>query len=301
MSTRISKAVAGLAAAITLLPAMASAQKADERQTPLQMLQSAPESQWITIDPENILVMDLPSGPLLIEMRPDLAPQHVERMRTLTRQGFYDGVTFHRVIDGFMAQGGDPTATGTGGSDLPNLAGEFAQEAANVVAKAIVGRDDRAAQLGFVGTVPVGTQAPTLAQFLTRDVYALWGLHCQGVMSMARAGDPNSANSQFFIMYGDKRDSLDQGYTVWGKVVDGYINAKRISRGEPPVRPTPIVRMRMMSDLPADEQTKVEYLDPSSEIFTKYLKATYRMGADGYIPDICSIDVPVRINGELSE
>ncbi|MEM9233250.1 MAG: peptidylprolyl isomerase, partial [Pseudomonadota bacterium] len=224
-----------------------------------------------------------------------------ERIKTLAREGFYDGIIFHRVIEGFVAQGGDPTGTGTGASDYPDLAPEFAQDGQLVANKAIIGRDDRAAQVGFVGTVPVGTQPPTLPQFLTRDVYALWGMHCQGVMSMARAQAPDSANSQFFLMFGDNRDSLDQGYTVWGKAIDGYVNARRINRGEPPVRPTPIVRMRVMADIPASEQESYEYLDPSSETFTDYLKASYRMTEDGYVDDICGIDVPVRINGELPE
>ncbi|WP_370338950.1 peptidylprolyl isomerase [Parvularcula marina] len=301
MSRNKLMAMAGAAALMAFLPAVSVAQSNTPQQSLREMVEQAPASDWITINPDNLVVMDLPSGPMIIAMQPELAPNHIERVRTLTSQGFYNGTIFHRVIDGFMAQGGDPTGTGTGGSELPDIAGEFAQDAAHVSNVAIIGRDDRAAQIGFVGVVPVGTQPPTLPKFLNNDVYALWGLHCQGVMSMARAQSPNSANSQFFIMYGDRRGSLDQGYTVWGKVVSGFQHAKRISRGEPPVRPTPIVRMRMMRQLPAAEQQTVEYLNPASDTFEKYLTTSLRVTSNGYVREACGIDVPIRINGELTE
>ena len=124
-------------------------------------------------DPENMLVMELKDGKVMIELLPDLAPKHVERIKELTREGFYDGVVFHRVIDGFMAQTGDPTGTGRGGSDKPDLPAEFSAEP-------------------FV----------------------------RGTIGMARTSDPNSANSQWFICFGDAR-FLDGQYTVWGRVVEG--------------------------------------------------------------------------------
>lgn len=294
MSSLLKMAMASLLVSISA--AAAQQTSAD----PVSIVENAPENEWVRIAPENLMVMDLPAGPMIIELRPDLAPAHIERVTRLTRERFYDGTIFHRVIEGFVAQGGDPQGNGQGGSSYPDLPGEFAQDGQDMTEAVIIGRDDRAAQVGFLGTVPVGTQAPTLSSFLTRDVYALWGLHCQGVMSMARASSPNSANSQFFVMFGDARDSLDQGYTVWGNAVSGFTNAKRISRGEPPVRPTPIVRMRMMMDIPANERKTVEYLDPSSETFKNYLIARRLMTPDGYVENICGIDVPVRIDGELT-
>ncbi len=119
------------------------------------------------------VVMQLKTGPVVIELRPDLAPGHVARVKELTKSGFYDGVAFHRVIPGFMAQTGDPTGTGSGGSELPDLKAEFSQEK-----------------------------------------------HVRGTCSMARAQSPNSANSQFFICFGDAR-FLDKQYTVWGQVIEG--------------------------------------------------------------------------------
>src|SRR5580692_6044588 len=127
-------------------------------------------------DPENTLILTLETGPVTIELLPDLAPAHVARIKELAREGFYDGVVFHRVIPGFMAQGGDPTGTGGGGSNKPNLPAEFSREP-----------------------------------------------HVRGVCSMARTSNPNSANSQFFIVF-DDATFLDKQYTAWGKVISGMEN-----------------------------------------------------------------------------
>jgi peptidylprolyl isomerase len=156
-------------------------------------------------DPENTLIMELEDGTVTIRLRPDLAPNHVERLKTLTRQGFYDGVVFHRVIDGFMAQTGDPTGTGAGGSNLPDLEAEFSD-------------------------VP-----------FTR-----------GIVGMARTPDPNSANSQFFITYGDA-SFLNGQYTVVGEVVDGMDAVDAIKKGSEAQNgqvedPDRIVSMKVAAD-----------------------------------------------------
>jgi cyclophilin family peptidyl-prolyl cis-trans isomerase len=153
-----------------------------------------------TLDPENTLYLDLPYGRVVIKLRPDLAPNHVARVKELAREGFYDGIIFHRVIDGFMAQTGDPTGTGTGGSDKPDLKAEF-------------------------------TDTPFV----------------RGVVGAARTADPDSANSQFFIMF-DESPSLNGQYTVWGEVVEGMEFVDRIKRGEPPADPDKIVRMQVAAD-----------------------------------------------------
>ncbi|MET0430087.1 MAG: peptidylprolyl isomerase [Microvirga sp.] len=151
-------------------------------------------------DPENTLILETTKGPVVITLRPDLAPGHVERIKTLARQGFYDGIAFHRVIEGFMAQTGCPNGTGTGGSDLPDLKAEFNPEP-----------------------------------------------HVRGVCSMARTNAPNSANSQFFIVFDDAR-FLDKQYTVWGKVTEGMENVDKIKRGEPVRDPDRIVSMKVAAD-----------------------------------------------------
>ena len=151
-------------------------------------------------DPENTLVMDTSKGRVVIEMRPDLAPAHVARIKELAWESFYDGIVFHRVIDGFMAQTGDPTGTGTGGSGR-NLDAEFSRES-----------------------------------------------HVRGTCSMARAMNPNSADSQFFICF-DKAPWLDGQYTVWGQVIEGMENVDKIERGEPVPNPDRIETLRVAVDL----------------------------------------------------
>jgi peptidylprolyl isomerase len=155
-------------------------------------------------DPENTLYLDLKDGRVVIEMRPDLAPQHVARIKELTRQGFYDGIVFHRVIEGFMAQTGDPTGTGTGGSGA-NLPAEFSREP-------------------FV----------------------------RGTLGMARAQSPDSADSQFFIMFAPG-PFLDGKYTVWGQVVEGMEHVDTIKLGDQArngqvTDPDSIVRMQVAAD-----------------------------------------------------
>ncbi len=152
-------------------------------------------------DPENTLIIETTKGTVVIEMRPDLAPGHVERIKTLAREGFYDGIVFHRVIEGFMAQTGCPHGSGTGGSKLPNLAAEFNAEP-----------------------------------------------HVRGVCSMARSSSPNSANSQFFIVF-DDATFLDRQYTAWGKVIEGMENVDKIKRGEPVQDPDKMISMKVAADV----------------------------------------------------
>ena len=152
-------------------------------------------------DPDNVLLLDLSNGGrVAIRLMPQWAPHHVERIKALTRQGFYNGVIFHRVIDGFMAQTGDPTGTGQGGSPLPDLKAEF-------------------------NGVP----------------------HVRGSVSMARTDMPDSANSQFFIVF-YPHFALDRHYTNFGRVIAGMENVDAIARGEPPANPTKIVQASIETD-----------------------------------------------------
>jgi peptidylprolyl isomerase len=153
-------------------------------------------------DRENLLYVDLDYGRVVIQLRPDIAPRHVERVKQLARAKFYDGQVFHRVIDGFMAQTGDPTGTGAGGSDMANLRAEFSR-------------------------VPFD----------------------RGTIGAARTGDPNSANSQFFIVF-RRYPSLDGQYTVWGQVISGMEFVDRIRRGEPPRNPDRMRRVQVAADVP---------------------------------------------------
>ncbi len=267
--------------------------------SPQQIIDATADNVWRPLDPENTLYMDLPAGLVVIEMRPDFAPQHVARIKELTREGFYNGLNFHRVIEGFMAQGGDPKGDGTGGSDKPNVPAEFTRDSSATNEFTEIGRDRIAPRVGFVDGMPAAAQPEALRAFRADGRVALWPLHCPGVMSMARAADPNSANSQFFLMIGDARLDLDRVYTGWGWIVDGYEATRRIDRGEPPKRPTPIVRVRVAADIPEAERKSIQVMRTDSETFMRYLKAAGEVSDDGYVKDICDIKVPTLVDGEV--
>ena len=279
--------------------APAVAQDGPDTATPGQIVENAPADVWRSLDPENTIYMDLPAGTVIIELRPDLASAHADRIRELTREGFYNGLNFHRVIEGFMAQGGDPSGDGTGGSDKPDLPGEFTKDTREVDNFTVIGRDRIAPRVGFIDGMPAAAQPESLRSFTSASRVDLWPLHCPGVMSMARATDPNSANSQFFLMIGDSRNNLDKRYTAWGWIVDGYEASRRIVRGEPPSRPTPIMRMRVAADIPPAERRDIEIMRTDSETFMRYLKRRGDVDDTGFVKDICDIKVPTRVNGKI--
>ena len=172
----------------------------------LALVMAQPADDWRQPDPQNLLYVELPTGRVVIETRPDLAPGHVARIKELVKQGYYDGVVFHRVIEGFMAQTGDPLGNGTGGSGK-KLKAEFSKEP-----------------------------------------------HVRGTVSMARAQDPNSGDSQFFICFADAK-FLDNQYTVWGRVIEGMDNIDKVKKGDKnrngsiSGEPDKIVKMQLASDV----------------------------------------------------
>jgi peptidylprolyl isomerase len=184
--------------------AQSSAQSTSQGTAKNNQNSNSPNSTKPNANLENLLYIDLTYGKVIIEMMPNIAPKHVERIKVLARQKFYDGIVFHRVIDGFMAQTGDPTGTGMGGSKLPDIKAEFSDEP-----------------------------------------------HIRGAVSMARASDPNSANSQFFIVTHDSR-FLDGQYTVWGRVISGMEFVDKIKKGASRdgkvVGPDGMVKVRVASD-----------------------------------------------------
>ncbi|MBB5519448.1 peptidylprolyl isomerase [Amphiplicatus metriothermophilus] len=292
-------ALAGAAAAF-LVVGTAFAQKKDDAapMRPADIVANAPAEAWRPLDLENTILLDLPAGEVVIEMRPDFAPAHVAQIRQLVRQGFYDGLKFHRVIEGFVAQGGDPKGDGTGGSSLPDIKGEFIHHTEEFPNFTEIGRDRIAARVGFVDGMPAAAQPEALRSFRADRAVQLWGLHCPGVMSMARATDPNSANSQFFIVIGDSRLNLDKRYTTWGWIVHGFDATRRIARGEPPERPTPIVRMRIAADVPENERPNIQVMRTDSEAFKQYIEAA-GLVRDGFVRNMCNIKPPRRVNGEI--
>lgn len=173
-------------------------------------------------DPENTLYLELKDGRVVIELRPDLAPNHVARIKQLAREKFYDGIVFHRVIDGFMAQTGDPTGTGMGGSKLPDLKAEFSS-----------------------------------------------AKHVRGTLSMARAGSPDSANSQFFICF-KPASFLDGQYTVFGQVVEGMELVDKIKKGDAAdngsvTNPDKIISLKVAADVDGKQAAPAAAATPASK------------------------------------
>jgi len=284
----------GLAAAsVMMLAGSAWAQEA----APIAPAPAVVASEWRTIAPENLLVIDTNKGRILIELAPELAPGHVERIRLLAGRSFYDNQVWHRVIDQFMAQTGDPLGTGEGQSPYPDLKAEFtfrrdAQTPFTAVAA------PAGAVLGFLHSVPVQTQPDAyMATTADHKVHA-WGLYCPGVAGMARDDAPDSANSQFFLMR-QPYPSLDKRYTIWGRVVSGLDVVRSLKASANPdgivTGPDQMKRVRVASDLSEAERPTVRVLDTASPQFRALAEAARQArGADF---SVCDIDLPVQVAG----
>lgn len=261
---------------------------------------SVSDADWRDIDPENALQITTKYGTFVVEMAPEFAPLHVEQIKTLARQKFYDDITFHRVIDGFMNQTGDPRGDGTGSSALPDIKAEFTFRRAPDMAVALVGQElSKSGEVGtgFYKSFPVATK-PASQAILTKDGKVdAWGLHCAGTTSMARGGhDVNSANSQFFLMRSEY-PSLNQQYTIWGMTVwgnEGLTKIKVGTKGEVEgFVPDKMNTVRVAADLPESERIPVQVMKTGSRSFDNYLK-TLKL-ENGTYPKACDIKVPTRL------
>lgn len=249
-------------------------------------------SDWRTPDPNNVIVVETNKGRIIAELYPQAAPNHVERVRGLVKSGFYDGLTFFRVIGDFMAQTGDPQNTGMGGSDQPNLTAEFTfRRGADLPLGASfkVGSNEQ----GWVGALPVTSQNSALAVMTADRKVATWGNFCPGVLGMARAGDPDSANSQFFFMR-QANASLDKTYTAFGRVLQGLDVVRAIKTGEPVPDPQDkMLSVKLLADLPADKRPTVRVMDTGSAAFKAL--ATKRQAELGASFTNCDLDVPAQV------
>jgi len=241
-------------------------------------------------DPENTLVIDTTKGQIVVELYPSLAPLSAERLKTLTRQHFYDGLTFHRVIEDFMDQTGDPKGDGTGGSSLPDVKAEFTIRRDASFPLAIAARPS-GSLIGFVGAMPVETQVNELFPMSKDGKVDLWPQFCQGVVGMAHSYDPDTNNSQFFLMRG-ANSSLDKGYTAVGVVIWGQSVVRKIKIGEPPVDPDKMLKVQVLADMPEATRPKLEIMDTSAPQFQAVLDQTRQdKGADF---SACDVTIPVR-------
>lgn len=249
-------------------------------------------SDWRTPDPQDVLVIDTNKGRILVELIPMAAPNHVARIRELTRRGFYDGRSFFRVIDQFMAQTGDPEDRGTGGSDLPDLPSEFSFRRGAETPFVQVA-DQAVAEIGFIGPLPVMTQSSQLMPMTADGRVSGWALYCPGVAGMARGESPDSANSQFFLMR-QAYPSLEKRYTAFGRVIFGLEAVRAIKTGEPVEPPQDIMtRVQVLADMPSTSRPRVRVIDPRSPWFAaEVARVRASRGADF---TACAISIPSEV------
>ena len=258
---------------------------------------AAPTPEWRTVTAENLLVIDTTKGRVLVELAPQIAPLHVDRIRMLANAGFFDGLLWHRVIDWFMAQTGDPLGTGEGQSAYPDLTAEFTFRRGPDMAFTAVAAP-AGAQLGFIGSVPVQTQPDALFGQTSDGKVHGWALYCPGVAGMARDEDNDSANSQFFLMR-QAYPALDKRYTVWGRVLSGLDVVRALKFGMDAsgavTDPDRMTRVRVASALPEGERPVVQVLDTASPRFRDMAAAA--RAARGADFSVCDIDLPVQVSG----
>ncbi len=282
----------GLAAAFILALA-APAAAAQKAPAPTPATPPAPAaSDWRTPDPQDVLVIDTNRGRILVELVPLAAPAHVVRVRELARQGLYNGRSFFRVIDQFMAQTGDPKDNGTGGSDLPDLAAEFTFRRGSDTPFVQVA-DQAVAEIGFIGPLPVMTQSSQLMPMTADGRISGWALYCPGVAGMARGEAPDTGNSQFFLMR-QAYPSLEKRYTAFGRVISGLDVVRAIKTGEPVDPPQDVMtKVQVLADMPAASRPKVRVIDPRSPWFAaEVARVRASRGADF---TACAISIPSEV------
>jgi peptidylprolyl isomerase len=241
---------------------------------------------WRQVDPANALLIETSKGSIFIEMRPDLAPNAVERVKTLARTGIYDGLLFHRVIDGFVDQTGNPNNKDGGVSTLVDLAPEF--DARLPDADVVPAAHRSGAVLGFLGALPVTVAGKIGADGRRR----VWGLYCAGVAGMGRQADPGTANSEIFFMRAPAR-RLDREYTVFGRAVVGLKVIRAIAVGVPPANPDRMVSVKVLADIPSPARPKIFVLNERSSAFAERVTAARRLRGADFSP--CDLEIPAKV------
>ena len=249
---------------------------------------AAPQPDWRPLDPAQTLVIDTSKGRVVVEMAPAFAPKAVARVKQLTREGVYDGLLFHRVIEGFVDQTGNPNNNDGGASKYPDLPAEFSVrlEGPSTV---LVRRGDGVE--GFVGAVPFAGVSAAEQSSGNDPRLRVWGAYCAGVAGMGRQTGIDTANSEIFFMRSPAR-RLDHDYAVWGVVVQGLEVVRAVAVGEPPADPDRMLRVRVAADMPASERPRIEVINERGPAFRKIVaKVRARRGAAF---SVCDVRLPSR-------
>ncbi len=243
--------------------------------------------EWRAVEAGHLFVFETSKGRILIEAFPEIAPKHVAQFTAIIRSGDFDGTAFHRVIDGFMAQGGDIFALKERESGLPDIPGEFVfeREIAAMPLDAVIGPRD-SGKHGYYRGLPIATQPEFLAEMSGAGRVDSWVPHCRGVVSTARTDDPGSANSQFFLMR-DQSSHLDKKYTAWGRVVAGVdvvlaIKAGPAATNGAVTQPDTLVSAKVAADIPAAARPKAWVLRTDAPAFAAELETRGEV-------DVCSL------------
>ncbi|MDP1641166.1 MAG: peptidylprolyl isomerase [Phenylobacterium sp.] len=259
---------------------------------PLAAAAATPAPDWRPLDPAETLVIDTTKGRIVVEMAPQVAPQAVARVKLLAKEGVYDGLQFHRVIAGFVAQTGNPGNQDGGASDHPDLPPEFTfrltPEIARGVAFVTAASD---ARTGFLGSLPISAVSGGEEARARNGRVLAWGAYCAGVFGMGRQADPGTANSEIFVML-DSARRLDRDYTPFGRVIAGFDVAQALAVGEPPETPDQMIRVALAANLPAAERPSLEVADARGALFqAKVAALRTEKGADF---TLCDVEIPVR-------
>lgn len=283
-------ATALIAAAVAATPAFAQ-KKPPAAPAPVQP--GAPTAaDWRTPNPDDVLVIDTNKGRIIVEMVPEVAPLATTRYRELAREHFYDGQTFFRVIDDFMAQTGDPENRGTGSSSKPDVPAEF-QFRRGPQTPFVLAQDQSVAEIGFVKSLPVATQSFMLAPMTRDGRVSGYALYCPGVAGAARGEAEDSANSQFFLMRANY-PKLERRYTAWGRVISGQSVVTAIKTGEPVAEPQDrMERLRLLSDMPEKERPKIRVIDPAGPWFKAEIARARAAGGANF--SACDVNIPVEV------
>jgi peptidylprolyl isomerase len=272
-----------------------------------------PPEAWRTVDPVNLVLIDTKYGQVAVELAPEFAPKHAERVRALIRAHFYDGLSFYRVIDNFVAQGGigegtastkDHPVEAKGLEKWPVLKAEFDRVSAPTPVFTPLGNADlMAPEVGFEDGFPVARDPKDGRE---------WLIHCPGTFAFARDNDPDTASTEFYIVIGQAPRRLDRDLTAFGRVLSGLQYLQKLERGDPDVdsgviadlaRRDPIIRMRIAADMPAAERPSFQVLRTESKSFAGAVEARRHPTSPFYfrkpppVLDICGVPVGVRRGG----
>lgn len=291
MSSLVVRCLAGAGLALALC-GVAAAGPADD------------PANWRKVDPENLLQLTIKRQDVLIELRPDFAPTHVAQIKTIARAGHYNSLPFHRVIDDFMAQGGEVSAIYMLSTPYPEMKGEFTFKRRPGEAPVQWLGDPASAETGYYQGFIVGSQPDSLSEMMADKAVNTWALHCPGIASMARTDDPNSADTQFFLMR-QTSPVLDKSYTIWGRALTGLDVIRGIKAGpeETDGRMSPGVadklsRATVVADLPAYKRPTVYVQRTDGPEFAKILAEANASG----VADACSLPpVPAIVEMPPSE